>query len=90
MSTIMVINNTVEDYDWWRAIFDSQKDARLEYGLVQKALYQNKAEPNKVIGIFEVEDMARLQAYMKHIQEAGIMDDAGLIDNQATPVNDVS
>ena len=53
-------------------------------------MYQSKADPNQIIGIMEVEDMARLQAFMEHMKESGVMDDAGVLDTEATPCNDVT
>ena len=90
MSTIMVMKNTLKDYDQWRSVFDANKDTRVEYGIEEKYLLQSKSDPNVVIAVLEVEDVARLQAFMKHIQETGIMDEAGVLDSEPTPCNDVT
>jgi len=31
-----------------------------------------------------------VQEFMKHIQETGIMDEAGVLDSEPTPCNDVT
>lgn len=90
MSTTMIIKNTLKDYDQWRTVFDANKEMRLEYGIEEKNIYQTKADPNQVIVVMEVEDVARVQAFMKHIQETGLMDDAGVLDSDPTPCNDVT
>ncbi len=90
MSTIMIIKNTLKDYNQWRSVLDANKEVRVKYGIEEKAMYQSKADPNQIIGIMEVEDMARLQAFMEHMKESGVMDDAGVLDTEATPCNDVT
>ena len=90
MSTTMIIKNTLKDYDQWRTVFDANKGMRLEYGIEEKNIYQTKADPNQVIVVMEVEDVARVQAFMKHIQETGLMDDAGVLDSDPTPCKDVT
>jgi uncharacterized protein with GYD domain len=90
MSTTMIVKNTLKDYDQWRSVFDANKEMRLEYGIEEKHIYQTKADYNQVIVVMEVEDVARVQAFMKHIQETGLMDDAGVLDSEPTPCNDVT
>ena len=90
MTNILVVKNTLKDYDVWRTLFDSNAAMQAEYGLHARGVYQSKEDPNTVFVLLEVEDMARAQEMMKKAQESGMFDKAGIIDAERTLCTDVT
>ncbi len=90
MSAIMVVKNTLKDYATWRSVFDDNRELRMEYGIKEKGIYQTKEDPNEVIVVMHIDDVTRVQEFMKRVEDMGIMDEAGVIDVVRTPCIDVS
>ena len=90
MTDIMVVKNTLKDYGVWREIFDGNTAMQAEYGLHIRGVYQSKEDPNTIVVLLEVEDMARAQQMMKKAQESGMFDKAGIIDAERTLCTDVT
>ena len=90
MTNILVVKNTLKDYEVWRTLFDSNAAMQAEYGMHPRGIYQSKEDPNTVFVVLEVDDMARAQEMMKTAQESGLFDKAGIIDSDRSLCIDVT
>ena len=59
----LIVRVTVQDFDRWRIVYDSNLPARQSAGLKELNLWRNADKSNEVILLFEVLDMAKAKAY---------------------------
>ncbi len=59
----LIVRVTVQDFDKWKTVYDSNLPARQSAGVKELNLWRNFDKPNEVVLLFEVEDMANAKAY---------------------------
>ena len=55
----ILVHHEVEDFSAWKAVFDEHKPARDAAGFTQLHLLRGAENPNDVVILFEVADLAR-------------------------------
>ena len=68
-----------KSYLEWRAVFDAHKSSRYEANVKDVFVGVEAANPQKVHLMFEVEDMAAMQAFMQRPENASIIEQSGHI-----------
>ncbi len=63
MKNYMLVKQRVTDFTQFQAVFDALLPIRQEYGLTDIGTFRAADEPNTVIVIMEVADLARAKAY---------------------------
>jgi hypothetical protein len=59
----LMVRHKVEDIAKWKAVFDSHLPARKAAGLTDLHVWRNSGDPNEVITLFEVSDMAKAKEF---------------------------
>jgi len=59
----LIVRVTVQDFDRWKIVYDSNLPARQSAGLKELNLWRNADKSNEVILLFEVSDIAKAKAY---------------------------
>ena len=78
--TYMLCRNQVRDYETWKGVFDSHKEAHQKAGLQLERIWQDADNPNNVFFLFEVEDRKKAEAFISDPVSAKAGKDAGVID----------
>ena len=78
----LIVRNRVEDFDIWKAIFDSNADAAREAGLFLKHLWRKIDDPNDVYFLFEVRERAEAEAFMNAPDAAETGRKSGVLDGE--------
>ena len=60
--TYLIIRHRVTDFAAWKPHYDAHRAARDAAGLAEKELLHDVADPNHVVILFEVADLAKAQA----------------------------
>tara|TARA_B100000941_G_C28067377_1_gene332271 strand:+ start:71 stop:340 length:270 start_codon:yes stop_codon:yes gene_type:complete len=76
----LLINYEIsKSYPELRAVFDAHKSSRDEANVKDVFVGVEAANPQKVHLMFEVEDMAAMQSFMQHPENAAIIEQSGHI-----------
>jgi hypothetical protein len=59
----MKVSHKVKDFDAWKKVYDSDKPARMNAGLSDRALSRDINDPNMVVLVFAVSDLAKAKAF---------------------------
>jgi quinol monooxygenase YgiN len=68
-----------KSYPEWKAVFDAHKSSRDEANVKDVFVGVEAANPQKVHLMFEVEDMAAMQAFMQRPENAATIEKSGHI-----------
>ena len=79
MNPHLLVRYKVEDYDKWKAVFDSMAEARAAAGSLKGHVFQDADDPLSITVLIKFEDLERMQDYMNapELQEA--MKSAGVV-----------
>ena len=75
---LTIVRHPVEDYDAWRAVYETVEPLRQEYGCTAKSVWQDPANPNDVTvlhfwpSIAQAEGFAGAPALGEAMQRAGV------------------
>lgn len=74
----LMVNHKVKDWDAWKKAFDSHKQARVDAGLIDRALGHTVGDDHKVTIVFAVSDMEKAKAFMASKDLKDKMAEAGV------------
>jgi hypothetical protein len=60
----LLVRHKVKEFQEWKRVFDSHKDAQREAGLRIERVMRNLYEPNEVFLFFEVIDLAKARGFV--------------------------
>jgi hypothetical protein len=80
--TQLLCRNRVRDFNHWHRIFTANLPAARAAGLVLAQLWQQTEDPNNAFFLFEVEDLARAQAFLHAPEAAAKGAESGVIDGE--------
>lgn len=88
--TQMICHNRVEDYDRWRAVFDSHAEAHQETGIRLTSMWRDIEDPNNIFFLFNVVDMNKAREFVTSPEAAEAGEVSGVIDGELHFVESVS
>ena len=74
-----IINFKVKDYDAWKAVFNSDKQQRINAGITDRAINQYLDDPHMVSLVMAIADMKKAQEFMNTKELKHRMDSAGVV-----------
>jgi hypothetical protein len=74
----LMVTHKVKDWDAWKKSFDSHKQARVDAGLIDRALGYTVGDNHKVSIVFAVSDMEKAKAFMASKDLKDKMAEAGV------------
>jgi hypothetical protein len=77
-TTRVMIVQKVKDYDAWKKVFDSHKQARMDAGLTDRAVGHAVGDPHAVSVVFAVSDMKKAEDFAKSKDLKDKMTEAGV------------
>lgn len=79
----LLVRNEVRDYDQWKSVFDANLEPPRTAGLSLSHMWRVLDNPNEVFFLFEVEDRARAEAFMRAPESVATGVEAGVIAGEA-------
>lgn len=80
--TYMLCRNRVQDFDKWKAVFDSHPEAQKASGLRLLEMWRSVEDPNNVFFIFEAKSVEAAQEFINHPDSAKAGEVSGVIDGE--------
>lgn len=74
----MMIQHGVNDFDAWKAVFDSKADLRQSAGELSAQILHDMADPNKLTLLFGWDSLENAQAYASNPALKAAMQNAGV------------
>ncbi len=74
----LIMMSKVKDWDAWKKEFDNHKQARLDAGLIDRALGHAVDDTHQVVIVFAVTDMAKAKAFLQSADLKDKMEKAGV------------
>jgi hypothetical protein len=78
MATLFV-QHKVRTYAGWRPAFDAHKSSQAGAGLTNGRVYCKAEDPNEVVILFDVSDMAKARAWAGGTDLKAAMQNAGVV-----------
>lgn len=75
----ILVHHTVSDFTKWKAGYDSHLPARTEAGVKEVKVLQGNDNPNEVVALFEVEDVAKAKAFISSDELRTAMREFGVV-----------
>lgn len=76
----LLIRHKVADFTKWKAAYDAHAETRRTAGLTELHLLRSTDDPNEVVLLFSVTDLAKAKALTTSEDLRAIMQKAGVID----------
>ncbi len=80
--TYMLCRNTVNDFQQWKAIFNSHKELHQKAGLRLIGVWRATDNPNNIFFNFEIESIEKAQAFIDDPASAEAGKAAGVIEGE--------
>lgn len=74
-----IINLKVKDYDFWKGVFDGDKQDRMNAGITDRAISQYIGDPHMVSLVLAIADMKKAGEFMQSKELKHRMDSAGVV-----------
>ena len=74
----LIMTHRVKDWDAWKKEFDSHKQARLDAGLIDRAVGHAIDDTHQAVIVFAVTDMAKAKAFLQSADLKDKMEKAGV------------
>lgn len=74
----MLVQHEVEDYETWKAVFDSKADLRRTNGEQSAQIFHDADDPNKLTLLFEWDSLERARTYARNPELKAAMQEAGV------------
>lgn len=78
----LLVRNKVKVFDHWKSVFDANLEPPQAAGLILSEMWRSVDDPNEVYFLFDVEDRARAEAFMKAPESQAIGVEAGVIEGE--------
>jgi hypothetical protein len=80
----LLIQQSIENYEQWRSVFDEQRDVRKSAGALRSQVLRDAGEPEKLTVLVEFDTLENAQRYAQRPQLPEIMRSAGIIERTKT------
>jgi hypothetical protein len=76
---LLIVQHKVRDYPGWRPAFDAHKSSQVGAGLTNARVYRKTDDPNNVVILFDVADVAKASAWVGGADLKAAMQNAGVL-----------
>lgn len=80
---LMVIHHRVRDYAEWRPAYDAHEPSRLGAGVTNGRVYRKAEDPNDLVILLDVADLATARAWASSEDLKTAMRNAGVLEAPA-------
>jgi len=83
---LMFIHHKVRDYAEWRPAYDAHEPKRVEAGITNGRVYRKAEDPNDLVILLDVADVATARAWASGEDLKAVMQEAGVLGAPAIHV----
>jgi hypothetical protein len=76
----LLVRHKVKEFQEWKRVFDSHKDAQRRAGLKIEKVMRNLYEPEEVFLLFEVTDLAKARGFVFSSEVPDAKAQSGIVD----------
>jgi hypothetical protein len=76
----LLVRHKVKEFQEWKRVFDSHKDAQRRAGLKIEKVMRNLYEPEEVFLLFEVTDLAKARGFVFSPEVTEAKAQSGIVD----------
>jgi hypothetical protein len=76
---LMVVHHNVRDYAEWRPVYDAHEASRVGAGITNGRVYRKAEDPNDLVILLDVADVARARAWASGEDLKTAMRKAGVV-----------
>ena len=76
---LMIMQSKVRDYAAWRPAYDAHESSRTEAGITNGRVYGKPEDPNDLVLLFDVADVAKARAWTVGEDLKQVMKNAGVL-----------
>ncbi len=80
---LMIIQHKVRDYAVWRPAYDAHEPSRVGAGITNGRVYRKADDPNDLVILFNVADVAKARAWAVGEDLKAVMQKAGVLSAPA-------
>lgn len=74
------MRHKVRDFKTWKTVYDADQQTRADAGLTEKYLLRSEDDPNEIVLLYEVHDVARARAFGESADLGEKMREGGVVD----------
>ena len=78
--TYLLVRHKVDDFDAWKAVFDSHVQSQKDAGLGVERVLRNLDDPSEVVLLFEVFDLQKAREFVTSTDVPAAQADSGVLD----------
>ena len=86
--TYMLCRNRVSDFERWKSVFTSHKNAHREAGLHLSRIWRCVEDPDNVFFVFEVSSLEKARAFINSANAAEAGAESGVVEGEYHFVED--
>ncbi len=75
---LLVVRHNVQDYDQFRAVYDSIGEVQRQWGVMAESVHQAAEAPNTVLILHHFASVAQAQAFLTSRELRAAMEQAGV------------
>jgi len=87
---LMLVRNSVRDYDAWREVFDAESSRLHGAELEVVHVWRSHDDPNEVHFLLRIGDMEKAKAFVEDPASAEAGERAGVLEGEIRYVDDVT
>ena len=76
----LLVRHKVADFGKWKPVYDAHQSARGAASLKDRLVLRGLDNPNEIVILFEVGDVAKARAFASSTALRDVMQDAGVVD----------
>ena len=76
---LLLIQHRVRDYTAWRPVYDAHESSRTGAGVTNGRVYRRAEDPNDLVLLFDVADVAKARTWAAGEDLKKAMQDAGVL-----------
>jgi hypothetical protein len=76
----LLVRHKVKEFHEWKHVFDAHRNAQRDAGLRIERVMRNLYEPNEVVLLFEVVDLAKARAFVFSPEVPDAQAESGVVD----------
>jgi hypothetical protein len=76
----LLVRHKVKEFHEWKQVFDAHREAQRAAGLRVERVMRNLYEPNEVVLLFEVIDLAKARAFVFSPEVPTAQAESGVVD----------
>ena len=85
---LLAIQHQVQDYQTWRAVYDSMSEVLQQWGVTEDSVHQLEGAPNTILVLHHFATVAQAQGFLTNRELQAAMQHAGMVREPRVEIYD--